>query len=168
MVEVTLAIGIIAFAFVALFGLLPTGLSTFRSAIDTSNETWIMQNMNSMVQTTDFALIEGLDHKNSREIFYFDEEGKLTDSERNKGSDDVQRTRLYAVKLVIDQMNRPDGSDSPLMKHGWRVITVFAAIADPRAMEDFGKVESAATLTKLPKQTNVRNRTFFVARMDSE
>ena len=43
LVEVSLAIGIIAFAFVALFSLMPTGLTTFRSAIDTSNETWIMQ-----------------------------------------------------------------------------------------------------------------------------
>ena len=55
LVEVALAIGIIAFAFVSLFALMPTGLNTFRAAIDTSNETWIMQGMNSMIQTTDFT-----------------------------------------------------------------------------------------------------------------
>ena len=37
LIEVTLAIGIIAFAFVALFGLLPTGMQTFRASVDTTN-----------------------------------------------------------------------------------------------------------------------------------
>ena len=50
LVEVTLAIGIIAFAFVALFGLLPMGMTTFRAAVDSTNDTSIMQDLNSMVQ----------------------------------------------------------------------------------------------------------------------
>ena len=168
LVEVTLAIGIIAFAFVSLFALVPTGLNTFRAAIDTSNETWIMQNMNSMVQTTDFAAVEKLGYNNGGTIYYFDEEAKLTDSDENKGDEAAIRARLYAVKLVIDKLNRPDGSKVALMKHGWRVITVFAPVNDPTAMTDFGTVKDADALNTLPKRTNVRSRTFFVARMDSD
>jgi uncharacterized protein (TIGR02598 family) len=41
-----MAIGIIAIAFVALLGLLPVGLNTYRAAMDEANETWIMQSMN--------------------------------------------------------------------------------------------------------------------------
>src|SRR4051812_25122874 len=52
LVEVALAIGIVAFAFVALLGLIPTGLNTFRQAIDKKNETAIVQDLNSMVQVT--------------------------------------------------------------------------------------------------------------------
>src|SRR4051812_19593 len=102
LVEVALAIGIIAFAFVSLFALVPTGLTTFRSAIDTANETWIMQGINSMVQTTDFAKIDDLNFKSKGEIFYYDEEGKLTDRENQSpaASEDVKATRLYAVKLI--------------------------------------------------------------------
>ncbi len=173
LVEVTMAIGIIAFAFVALFGLLPTGMQTFRAAIDTSNEAWIMQNINSMVQTTDFSGIKDLDFKISREIYYFDEEAKLTDTEQHQSSVPAAKlARLYAVKLVTDQLNRPDGENSPskatLMSHGLRVITVIAPIQDPKAMSDFGTVTDAASLRALPKQANVRSRTFFVARMDSQ
>ena len=125
LVEVTLAIAIIAFAFVALFGLLPTGMQTFRAAIDTSNESWILQNINSMVQTTDFAGIEDLGFVKSGEIFYFDEEARLTDTENHKGDDAAKLTRLYAVKLLTDKMNRPDGD---VMSHAMRVITVIAPI----------------------------------------
>lgn len=175
LVEVALAIGIIAFAFVSLFALMPTGLNTFRSAIDTSNETWIMQGMNSMIQTTDFIGVEDFAFKKSGEIFYFDEEAKLTDREKQDppGSDAAKRARLYAVKLVIDKLNRPNGATAvprpeDLMTHGWRVIVVFAQMQNPTAMTDFGKVDDAKSLQNLPKETPVRSRTFFVARMDSE
>src|SRR6185295_6081291 len=92
LVEVAMAIGIVAFAFVALFSLIPTGLTTFRSSIDTGNETWIMENMNSMIQTTDFSKVPDLafkaentikttsDYKEGQ-IYYYDEEGKPTDTE---------------------------------------------------------------------------------------
>ncbi len=168
LVEVTLAIGIIAFAFVALFALVPTGLTTFRTAIDTSNETWIMQNINSMVQTTNYSDVPGLSFEKSGEIYYFDEEGKLTDTETKKGSDDVQQTRLYSVKLVVDTLNRPAGSSAALMNHGLRVIAVFAPYGDPSAKKDFESVTDAQSLTSLTKQTRVRNRSFVVARMDSQ
>ena len=172
LIEVTLAIGIIAFAFVALFGLLPTGLQTFRAAIDTSNETWILQSINSMVQTTDFAGIEDLGFEKSGEIFYYDEEAKLTDSEKHPGDDVAKRSRLYAVKIVTDKLNRPDGdsssSNATLMNHGLRVIAVIAPVQDLKAMADFGTVKDGASLKTLPKQANVRTRTFFVARMDSQ
>ena len=179
LVEVALAIGIVAFAFVSLFALMPTGLNTFRAAIDTSNETWIMQGMNAMIQTTDFAGVEAFGFKNSGEIFYFDEEAKLTDREKQEWNNDetakatAKRARLYAVKLVIDKLNRPNG-DSPtprledLMQHGWRVIVVLATTQNPVAMADFAKVDDAKSLQNLPKDSAIRSRTFFVARMDSQ
>ena len=179
LVEVALAIGIVAFAFVSLFALMPTGLNTFRAAIDTSNETWIMQGMNAMIQTTDFAGVEDFGFKKSGEIFYFDEEAKLTDREKQEWNNDetakatAKRARLYAVKLVIDKLNRPNG-DSPtprledLMQHGWRVIVVLATTQNPVAMADFAKVDDAKSLQNLPKDSAIRSRTFFVARMDSQ
>lgn len=175
LVEVALAIGIIAFAFVSLFALMPTGLNTFRSAIDTANETWIMQGMNSMIQTTDFAGVEDFGFKKSKDIFYFDEEAKLAYREKQDppADDAAKRAKLYAVKLVIDKLNRPNGTTAvprpeDLMTHGWRVIVVFALTQNPAAMTDFDKVDDAKSLQNLPKETPVHSRTFFVARMDSE
>lgn len=169
LVEVTMAIGIIAFAFVALFGLLPTGLTTFRAAIDSSNESWIMQNINSMVQTTDFAKVKELDFATSNEIYYFDEQGKLTDTENRQTTDEAVRlSRLYAVKLVTDRLERYNGNSVEPISHGMRVIAVLAPIVNANAMKDFDSVNSAASLRSLPAQTSVRTKTFVVARMDSE
>jgi uncharacterized protein (TIGR02598 family) len=178
LVEVALAIGIIAFAFIALFALIPTGLTTFRAAIDNSNETWIMQGINSMVETTNFSGIKDLGFKNSGEVYYYDEEGRFTDSHNVASTDDkVKQTRLYQVKLVVDSMYRPDGDSQPpegggasprLMSHGWRVIVVMAPLQDKTTQTQFDSVIDATTLQALDKNTKVHNRTFFVARMDSQ
>lgn len=182
LVEVALAIGIIAFAFVALFSLVPTGLTTFRSAIDNSNETWIMQGMNSMIQTTDFATVEGLDFSKSGEIYYYDEEGRFTDSKKHEaiGTDAelIKQSRLYQVKLLVDKLYRSDGDEKPptgtgnsprRMDHGWRVIVLIAPLQDPVSQRDFDAVEDAKSLQdKLPKDSRVHSRVFYVARMDSQ
>jgi uncharacterized protein (TIGR02598 family) len=177
LVEVALAIGIIAFAFVALFALIPTGLTTFRSAIDNSNETWIMQGMNSMVQTTDFANVKKLSFESSGEIYYYDEEARFTDTLKIPTTDPkVIQTRLYQVKLLVDDMYRPNGDDKTptsngdgrYMSHGWRVIVLIAPLQDPTANTQFEKVINARSLQDLPADSRVHSRTFYVARMDTQ
>lgn len=54
LVEVTLTIGVVAFAFVALLGLLPTGLTVFREAMDTTVTSQIVQRITSELQETDY------------------------------------------------------------------------------------------------------------------
>lgn len=54
LVEVVLAIGIVSFAFVGMFGLLPAGLSTFRQAIDNSVGSQIVQRLVNEAQQTDY------------------------------------------------------------------------------------------------------------------
>lgn len=173
LVEVAMSIGIIAFAFVALFALVPTGLTTFREAIDMSNETWIMQNMNSMVQTTEFRRIEDLGYDKSKEIYYFDEEGKLIETENNASNDPAaKRNRLYAVKLLVERLFRPNAEDAESadsrMPHGWRIVAVIAPFQNPRAMEEFKPINDASSLENLPPATTIHSRSFVVARMDSE
>ena len=173
LVEVAMSIGIIAFAFVALFALVPTGLTTFRESIDMSNETWIMQNMNSMVQTTEFRRIEDLGYDKSKEIYYFDEEGKLIESENFPSNDPlVKNNRLYAVKLLVERLFRPEaqGAESvdSRLQHGWRIVAVFAPYQNPKAMEEFKTVNDASSLETLPPATTLHSRSFIVARMDSE
>ncbi len=169
LVEVTLAIGIIAFAFVALFGLLPTGLTTFRSAIDTANETWITQSFNSMVQTTDFKHIRDLSFEESREIYYFDEQGKLTDTKQHpSATEEVIASHLYATKLFVEKLYRPEGKDgktTTVMPYGLRVSVIMAPVLN---LIDFENVKKLEDMRSLPPNTTVRVRTFLVAQMDSE
>jgi uncharacterized protein (TIGR02598 family) len=78
LVEITLAIGIVAFGFVAILGLLPTGMSLFRRAMDCSIGAQIAQRVINDAQQTDFSvLIDG----GSAEIFtktvrYFNDQGR--------------------------------------------------------------------------------------------
>jgi uncharacterized protein (TIGR02598 family) len=171
LVEITLAIGIIAFAFVALFGLLPTGLTVYRSAVDSANETWIMQNLNSMVQVTDWPNVRKLGFDQSGEIYYFDEEGRQTDTEL-KQNPALQAQRIYAVKLIIDDLNRPNGdSATTAIPNTWRIVAVIAQY--PRIQAGTGKTQFSAIkapgdLTQLKKGSDIHSRAFVVARMDSE
>ena len=58
--EVTLAIGIVAFAFLAVFGLLPTGMTVFRQTMETSVGSEIAQRVINEAKQADFtALILG-------------------------------------------------------------------------------------------------------------
>jgi uncharacterized protein (TIGR02598 family) len=171
--EVAMAIGIIAVAFVSLLSLLPAGLNTYRAAIDDANETWIIQGINSMIQTTDFANVRELDYREGKEIFYFDEEGKMTDRASENISDKtVINARIYAVKLIIGDLYRPNGgtlnSSDQKMPHGLRVIAVIAPILDPKAMIDFGAIKDINSLDEMPENSKVHVRAFYVARMDSQ
>jgi hypothetical protein len=101
----------------------------------------------------------------------------------------VKANRLYAVKLITQKLFRPDGNTQPppgdppppaapgapfvpsanprVMNHGWRIVVAFAPYQDPKAMEEFKKLQDEATLQDLPKDSNVHTRVFFVSRMDS-
>lgn len=60
LIEVTIALGIVSFALIALFGLLPTGLTTFRSSIDRSVASQIAQNIISQARQTEFSSLSTL------------------------------------------------------------------------------------------------------------
>lgn len=80
LVEVTLAIGIISFAFVTMFGLLPVGLSVSRQAMDTTIEAQIVQQMKTQALQTDFSQLNELGKVGDE--LYFDDQGKSVDSSR--------------------------------------------------------------------------------------
>ncbi len=63
-----MAIGIIAFAFVALLGMLPTGLNTFRKAMDTSVSAQIAQKISGELQETDYFTLLDVASKGSGDI----------------------------------------------------------------------------------------------------
>lgn len=75
--EVTLAIGIISFAFVAMFGMLPVGLNVSRQAMDTTIEAQIVQQLKTQALQTDFSQLGELGKP--EDAVYFDDQGKMTD-----------------------------------------------------------------------------------------
>jgi uncharacterized protein (TIGR02598 family) len=91
LIEVAIAVGILAVALVALLGLLPGGMNTFRRAMDTSITAQIAQRILLDIQQADFdqvidAPATGIDNvspyytftaptRGSRQFRYFDEQG---------------------------------------------------------------------------------------------
>ena len=173
LIEVTLAIGIIAFAFVALFGLLPTGMQTFRASVDATNDITMLQDMNAMVQVTGWSKLDKLD-ASSGDVYFFDEEGRRTDTKKDPSNDQaVKARRLYQVKLLVEKAYQPGvPSSSPNskaeMKDARRVVVVIGDVFRPQSVKDFDAVTNSQDLAKNGKPRDVRSRTFIVSRMESE
>ncbi len=172
LVEVSVAIAIIAFAFVALFGLLPIGMQVSRTSIDATNENWIVQDLHSMVQVSEWKnVINELSHEKSGEIFYYDEEGRLVDTENEKSADSTaQERRLYAAKLLIEPLLQPtpiSDVENPEMETARRVIVVLVNALKPTPMKQFENIKTAKDVAKLTKASEVRARAFIVTKMDS-
>src|SRR5436190_2449587 len=80
LIEVTLAIAIVAFAFVALIGLLPAGLGVFNQTMDSTNEMRISSDLSSMIQATDY---DKLTSSFAQTVYYFDVDGGALDTSIN-------------------------------------------------------------------------------------
>jgi uncharacterized protein (TIGR02598 family) len=72
LVEVTLALGLVGFAVIAVLGLLPTGLTTMRQSMDQTVEAQIVQSIASQSVIANFTNLTG--------VSYFDDEGQPTRS----------------------------------------------------------------------------------------
>jgi uncharacterized protein (TIGR02598 family) len=113
LVEVVLAVGVIAFAFVAILGLIPAGLTQFRQAIDTSVCSQISQRVIMDAQQTEFnTLIDAADPQSQQagvtfrapkftnpQLRYFDEQGNEVPVSDAAKSD--SNTLTAAEKLLV-------------------------------------------------------------------
>ncbi len=60
LVEIVISVGIVSFAFVALMGMIPVGLSTFENSIDATMEAQISQRLFSEAQQANFSNLTAL------------------------------------------------------------------------------------------------------------
>lgn len=101
----TLAIAIVAFAFIALIGLLPAGMSVFNQTMDSTNEMRISSDLTSLLQSTEYGKIP----KNpeiTNNIFYFDVDGGLLDTEMHPVIG-REEERIYAARIFVGEQNYP-------------------------------------------------------------
>jgi uncharacterized protein (TIGR02598 family) len=131
LVEVALAIGIVAFAFVALMSLLPAGLTTFRRALDISICTQIAQRIVGEAQQVDFDVLtdkanlpssaQGKEYSfrmhrpGSAQIWirYFDEQGNEIIPSRppNLSAEETLKV-IYAVNTrIVPRVTLPTGKE---------------------------------------------------------
>lgn len=114
LVEVAMAIGIVAFAFVALLGMLPTGMNTFQKAMETSLTSQIADKIASDLQGADFYTLLSearLPHQNGTgELHapmprrYFDDQGTEIVVQSEPPSAGERRRILYEAVTRISRM----------------------------------------------------------------
>jgi uncharacterized protein (TIGR02598 family) len=187
LVEVAMAIGIIAVAFVALFALLPVGLNGFRASMDTANETWIMQGINSMIQTTPWEKIWDASSSKSeiaKDEYYFDEEGRLLETKLKPAITDAEKAalaRIYEVKLVVDPAYRHNVAGKELLTTtagggsgggaeraiAVRVVAIIAKVSNPQAVKAFDSITTLDDVNNLESTSPLSVRSFVATQMNS-
>ena len=146
LVEISLALAIVAFAFVALLGLLPPGMRNFRAAMDMQTSTEIYQRVIADAQETDFDTLVSLsssadfngiavENGGSAGQFYrlpwryFDEQGqevKVQDPEAPTAAE--QAKVVYSVHI---RGSKPGGA-SPTAANNKGIFTSLPGVHYPR------------------------------------
>jgi len=114
--EVVLALGIVAFAFLPVLGLLPVGLDTSRQAIDATVESQIVQGLSSKAIQADFSNLGTFTNS-----FYFDYQGNST----------TETNAIYKVGFDISSSTKLPSSSTTLGTSS-RLATVTICILNTR------------------------------------
>ncbi len=122
LVEVVLAIGVVAFAFVAIFSLLPVGMGVFREAMETSVGAQIAQRIVTDVKESDFDSLV----KNPSGDFYvlpmrhFDDQGNeviFPNPDAVTPADLTSKNVIYTARV---RGTKPDSKATTLPSTGTR------------------------------------------------
>lgn len=100
LVDVVLALGICSFALMAIVGMIPVGLSTFRDAMNTTAQSQIVQSLASEVLLTDSNCLAAL----SPASLFYDDQGALV----NASSEQL----AYTARIDKQDIESPAGLSS--------------------------------------------------------
>ena len=189
LVEVVLAIGVVAFAFVTLFGLLPSGLTLFRKAMDVSVGAQIFQKIVDDARQTDFSTLTDSTNTASSTtpvsfrapqvakptLRYFDEAGTeiLPDTIGGPTGSSLsvaQKVKVvyYVSTRIVTATQLPESSQSPTATYSDRYLaTVTAQIAtNPGNVALSFDTTTQLFKTPLPNGVSVTTYTALVAKND--
>jgi uncharacterized protein (TIGR02598 family) len=140
LIEVTIAMGVVSFALIALFGLLPTGLTTFRSSIDRSVASQIAQNIISQARQTDFSSLSSLATPAGSPKKFTEDGDETTDATKTiyvakvdvetqvtlPAATAVQNTSMAKIRVRV--ANSPSGSEAVITSNSTTsVVQDFSA-----------------------------------------
>jgi uncharacterized protein (TIGR02598 family) len=112
MIEVVMALGIVAMAFVPLMGLLPVGLRNFRESIDQTVVAQIVQRLGNEAQQSDFESVTTYADR------YFDDQAREVDASERASAIYVARLLVmedetYLKRLIVQVARNPGGATTP-------------------------------------------------------
>lgn len=135
LVEVSVALGVFAFAITGIIGLLPLSIQTHRDALYTMAMSRIEQQLISEVLLTESSRITQMDGLER----VFDREGReITDSESS-----ASPAAIYRARVEVMPVNMPGASaSSPAMRR----VNIFTYRDLPNTTENTDQVKPRATL----------------------
>jgi uncharacterized protein (TIGR02598 family) len=160
LIEVTLAIAIIAFAFVALIGLLPAGLGVFNQTMDASNAMRISSDLTSMLQATEFENLTAA--KIVGNIYYFDVDGGLLDSDLAPNPR-YQNERIYAARIIIDNQSVNQTDFKPI---NTRKALVVVGRNNPDVVAKLGTLNTAVAVQGLEVKLKLKVIPLVITKTD--
>ena len=156
LIEVTLSIGIVAFAFIGLFGLLPTGMNVFRSAIDTSIGSQITEEVTQNAQQSDFDTLIGGPYASGQAgskttVTFYDEQGNLLLDQSNTPITRADYRTIYDVLSKASvPTDLPASAGASLQNTTYNVATITVLIAkDPAHALDLKNIDLTKDTSKV-------------------
>ena len=126
-----------------------------------------------MVQTTEWEKIYPAGFGGITDnTYYFDEEARLTDTERNESAETaVKARRLYAVRLFVVPLKQPGTSDS-ITRDGKnpvlvQVIAAMARMPDPAKTPEALTNLTATNVSDLGRNSGIRVASFVATQMNA-
>ena len=174
LVEVSLALAIVAIAFTVMIAMLPVGLRQSRAATDTTNEARILSAMTATLNSTEYLKLqetEGL-------VYYFDADGgylESTESSSGGGAASAaskyEKDRVYQARFMFTGQPTPGGGGKydpdTVSKRAYilfgRYTPVVTKIFD--SMNTTSESE-ASTIDSIKKGSPVKIMPVVVAKMD--
>lgn len=170
LIEVSMALAIVAVAFVALIGLLPAGMKIFEAAVATTAETRMLSHLSGVVQASDYTQFRSGNYDNK--YFYFDVDGLYLDSS-DKPVSDFAVKRVYAAKLILGDQNIPNSAATGNAEYddektSMRVLVAMGR-ADPVVINTMDKLVVPSDVKDPSKITpRVKVQAMLFSRMDLE
>ena len=152
LIEVTLAIAIVAFAFIALKGLLPAGMSVFNQTMDATNEMRISSDITSILQSTEYSKIP-TNPEIINNNYYFDVDGSLVDTDMDPAPGRVEE-RIYVARIFVDKQNIPAAGINDFYDRDTIALKTLVLVGrnNPATYELLKAVSDVKDIWKLPRQ----------------
>jgi uncharacterized protein (TIGR02598 family) len=167
LIEVTLAIAIVAFAFIALIGLLPAGMAVFNQTMDSTNEMRISSDLTALLQATEYNKLP-TNQEIVNNIFYFDVDGGLLDTEM-KEVEQFKDERIYAARIFVDRQNVPASTLNTYYDRNAVALKTLVIVGrnNPTVVKLLKEIETLDDIHKLPRQ-KVRVLPLVITKTDGQ
>jgi uncharacterized protein (TIGR02598 family) len=166
-IEICLAIAIIASAFIAVLGLLPAGMRVYDSSVYITAQSRMVAHLTGMMQTGGYNKTLN-QYRSGSVLFFYDVDGSYLDSDTTPVAG-YESKRIYAARAFALQQNIPSsgGEKFNLDKTAAKVIIAMGH-NDAPVVDQLRKLTDEASIKALTPSARVKTETVLLTRMDSE